>query len=404
MTLLIQPRDPLIVRDGRPFSAFPGAKARGYRFPPPQTIAGAVRGRIGSYCGYESDEAWRNLQSTVAIRGPLLYDLKAQKPLFPAPLDALLLARKEEVGPCEGRNPKVEYRLYRLAPGEIEHEALTDLPEPLTKPVMAPEDTPKDKPASMPAFWHKDAYFKWLLGRPEKHEAVEAPEELGIHGPQNEYRTHVKITPETQTAEESMLFETSGLEFLYSKGSTAQNQLSQVRELALWVHVEGTPPEDCPSAFQEALQGVFPLGGERRLTLWQRGAQTPTWFDEPPKELLNAIKETRQARLLLLTPADFNLPGNSAPFLPEDGHFGGAKVIAAAVGRPLTVSGWDLLDGKPKPSRRLAPAGSVYFVDLAEVSDIDAWVMDHWMKVLAEQPDQSRRDGYGLVVTGVWRP
>ena len=77
---------------------------------------------------------------------------------------------------------------------------------------------------------------------------------------------------------------------------------------------------------------------------------------------------------------------------------------AAAVGRPLIVSGWDMLAKKPKPSRRLAPAGSVYFVDLSGVDDIEAWVRGRWMKVLPEQPNQqSRCDGYGLAVVGVWR-
>jgi len=40
--MLIEPRDPLIVRDGRPFTNSPGARAKSLPFPLPQTLAGAT--------------------------------------------------------------------------------------------------------------------------------------------------------------------------------------------------------------------------------------------------------------------------------------------------------------------------------------------------------------------------
>ncbi|HZQ09120.1 MAG TPA: type III-B CRISPR module-associated Cmr3 family protein, partial [Anaerolineae bacterium] len=44
---LIEPRDPLIFRDGRPFNPTPGARAISLPFPYPSTLAGAVRTRVG---------------------------------------------------------------------------------------------------------------------------------------------------------------------------------------------------------------------------------------------------------------------------------------------------------------------------------------------------------------------
>ncbi len=422
MILLIQPRDPLIVRDGRPFSAFPGAKVRGYSFPPPQVVAGAVRSRVGLACGYrkEDRDKWQNLLSSIRIEGPLLLDKTDKKVLFPAPLDALLI--KTDAGkevPCEEQHPPQQrakseqagYRLYRLKPEPVTEEAQTNLPAGL-QPVFAPQNMPKAKPASMPPFWHPERFFSWLLGaNPKEGLELKEPGELGITGPATETRTHVKIEAATQTTEESMLFETSGLEFLYAKGSPntqggdspsgSSARLALLHELALLVRVSDSP-NGCPQA-AEALNGVHPLGGERRLALWEEGGEDLWPANASREEIFEAIRENKRARVILLTPADFNSEANEKPYLPPAGSFGGARIEAASIGRPLTVSGWDMLAGKPKPSRRLVPAGSVYFVDLSKVQNVETWLEEHWMKVLPEQPEQSKHDGYGLAVVGVWR-
>jgi len=401
--LTIQPRDPLIVRDGRPFYAFPGAKVRGYSFPPPQVIAGAIRSRVGFGCGYRPGEQdkdkWRGLLNQVRILGPVLFSLRTNEALFPAPLDALLVKLDSVDQNCESKPEAKQLRLYRLTPEEAGGDVATNLPEPLERPVFAPAEMPKSKPEPMPAFWRKRHFDNWLLGDPATSLEIDEPTELGITGPEVEYRTHVKIDPNLQTAAESMLYETSGLQFLHRAGNT----ITDVEELALFVQVVGEGlSADCAAAMENSLSGVHPLGGERRLALWGARAE-PAWPEKPPKEIVGEVKSSKRARLLLLTPADFNTDGNDLPFIPQSGMFGRAKTVAAAVGRPITVSGFDLAKGSPKPGRRLAPAGSVYFVDLGNVENIEAWVEEHWMKVLPEQPEQSQRDGYGLTAVGVWR-
>jgi CRISPR-associated protein Cmr3 len=44
---IMEPHDPLLVRDGRPFGSNPGARARSLLFPFPSTIAGGMRTRAG---------------------------------------------------------------------------------------------------------------------------------------------------------------------------------------------------------------------------------------------------------------------------------------------------------------------------------------------------------------------
>jgi len=71
-TLLIRPRGGMLVRDGRPFAATPGARAASLAWPLPSTIAGALRTRIGDDLGFD----WRNggpeRALRLAVAGPLL--------------------------------------------------------------------------------------------------------------------------------------------------------------------------------------------------------------------------------------------------------------------------------------------------------------------------------------------
>ena len=45
---IIEPRDPLVFGDGKPFSAVPGSRAKSLPFPHPSTVAGAMRTRSGT--------------------------------------------------------------------------------------------------------------------------------------------------------------------------------------------------------------------------------------------------------------------------------------------------------------------------------------------------------------------
>ena len=387
--LQIVPHDPLIFRDGRPFSAFPGAKVRGFPFPMPQTLAGAVRGRIGEARGYKPGEArWDALKKEVPVHGPLLFDRKNGEVFFPAPLDAVFM-KKEERG-----NP----RLFRLKPEAPPNGIFWNMPKGLA-PLMG--DLPEGKPESMPNFWRWKHYARWLLEDISSEEAF-FPHELGIPSLPREYRTHVKIKPETFTAEESMLFETEGLVFLSNPSEKGEKKLSTVRELGLLARVEA---EDLPF---DALTGFRPLGGERRLAAWVWGKQEIA-VPEPPKRLFQTIQKTKRARLILVTPAYFE---SNPPYLPpmEPGHVFTladlpVKLVAAVVGRPVTVSGWDLLKNAPKPSRRLVPAESVYFIELQgepEVGTVEEWVKALWLRPLPNQREQDQRDGFGLVAVGSW--
>ncbi|MEZ0348117.1 MAG: type III-B CRISPR module-associated protein Cmr3 [Thermus sp.] len=355
--MLIEPRDPLIVRDGRPFTNSPGARARSLSFPLPQTVAGAYRTRRGLLEGLSFPEAAEEVRG-LGIRGPLLAEEGegGWRLLVPRPLDAVRLGE----------------RVYPLRPLEVPPGAGCNLPEGLV-PVGLPSPSLKEKPGSLPAFWYWESFLDWLL-----QDAPQDFEPKGHAGPEREVRTHVALS-EWGAAREGALFQTSGLEFA-RKEKGAFRRLA----LALW-------PED-----GKDLEGVYPLGGERRLAYWRRGGPP---LPPLPEAVLAGLLRHRAARVVLLTPGFFR-----GAYLPEGKAFFGAEAVAAVVGRPVVVSGFDLAKERPKPSRRAVPAGSVYFLRLPEAwgeGEVRAFAERVWMQNLSEE-DQDRKDGYGLAALGVW--
>jgi CRISPR-associated protein Cmr3 len=73
---------------------------------------------------------------------------------------------------------------------------------------------------------------------------------------------------------------------------------------------------------------------------------------------------------------------------------------AAITPRPEVVSGWDMAQKRPKPTRRLVPAGGVYFVRLdGDEASINRWLDATWWQCVSDD-EQARRDGFGLCVIG----
>lgn len=384
-TLVIEPRDSLLVRDARPFSRDPGARARSLDFPFPSTLAGAVRTRLGADGEGIFQPEKRQEVLGIGMRGPLLCRLDhGGKPtgwLAPAPADAVLFQQ-------EGGSVRRE----RLAPLSLPEGAQTDLGDLL--PLGFANPLPAKPYGAAPRFWNWEGpsgLGAWLEA--PSSGGVQA-ETLGLRGLTREARVHVTVSRETGTAVEGHLFSTEGLRFSVREGTGGDEfgggALSEVRRLALVLGV------DHPEV--ERLRGVAPLAGERRLCAWR--AVSVEW-PALPGSLEKALLKSRCARLVLLTPGLFD-----QGWRPSDQRLGppGTRLVAAAVRRAEVVAGWDLALNKPKPSRRVAPAGSVYFVRLPDQmpeADLKAWLRDHWFGNLCDQP-QDNLDGFGLHVVGSW--
>src|SRR6266700_6893568 len=101
ITWIIEPHDPLIVRDGRPFGPDPSARAISLSFPFPSTTTGGVRTREGLKADGRFDVSQIERVKQIKVRGPLLVQVapgedKIERWLVRAPADALLLESEKK--------------------------------------------------------------------------------------------------------------------------------------------------------------------------------------------------------------------------------------------------------------------------------------------------------------------
>lgn len=128
------------------------------------------------------------------------------------------------------------------------------------------------------------------------------------------------------------------------------------RDVGFLAAVHGAVP---PSA------GMLRFGGDGRgaaLHAAEHSPQQPDW---------EAIAGARCCRIVLTTPGLFTqgwlLPGVTAESqLSLHGITG--RLVCAAVPRAEVISGWDLARYQPKTAERVAPSGSVYWIDDLEAT------------------------------------
>lgn len=366
---IIEPRDPLIVRDGRPFGNTPGVRATSLPFPMPATVAGAMRTRAGLNSDGVFDRSRVNEVKQIGLYGPLLAQVADDDTLSwfaPTPSDALMLESK--------KNNTIQ--LKPLVPLVKSNDVMCDLPNDLALVGMQSVDPAKPY-SDAPRFWHWEHFTNWLCC--PNVQTVD-PKTVGLHGFEREIRTHVRVGSETQTADPGALFQTQGLEFTTKAGRS---------RLAIGIATSAT------------LQpGFGALGGERRVVCWRTSkAALPVI----PHELSKQIAEDKACRVILLTPAYFD-EGYRPRYLLETHYDIKPTLIAAAIQRPQTVSGWDYERKEAKPTKRLAPAGTVFFLRFDAEASLDAinnWVHKMWLTCVSDK-EQDRLDGAGMVAIGVW--
>lgn len=341
--LFIEPSDVWLFRDSRPFAAGEGHGAVTIYPPAPFTVQGALRSwllgqEIVDWRAFreQSDKAAQTMAVRIghppragvagslgafSMRGPFRARLTGGRAeiLYPTPLDIY----------------HVEKGQWRaLQPAKT--TAVMDWGAGLSPLLPDPAD-PNDKPDEEPgATLTHDSFLDYLDGR-----------RFGL-------LTGSEMTPESRL----------GIAMDYDAGRAADSML-YLAEFARLPSATGTERygllvevDDAPGWPE---QGVISMGGEARASLVRKLAAIEA--PEPPA----ALASGESFKIVLLTPAWFD--GGRQPQGGDWASFFGApaaanlRCVAAAVGRPLYLGGWDAARGGHKPLRGFVPPGSVFYFE-----------------------------------------
>ncbi|MDY0072350.1 MAG: type III-B CRISPR module-associated protein Cmr3 [Thauera sp.] len=352
-TRFITPLDVLFLRGNQSFGE-PGSYGDSVMPPWPSVAAGAIRSRMLTDAGIDLAAFGRGDAAHAELGTPSdpgTFVLHAFQVAWRVDDTVeILVAPPADLFITADENNQDKAHAHRLTPTRIHSGIETSSTLPLL-PVLA--QAGRSKAAS--GWWLKQGgWQKYLCGQ-------EVPSEDLIHAGKlwsMDERVGVGLDNSTRSAEDGKLFTNRAVAMKPGVGFVAA--------------ISGaTPPAT----------GLLRLGGDGRAAHIESAAIQ--W----PEPNYAAIAEQGRCRLVLISPGLFAqgwLPngctqeGNALRF---DLHGVKARLVAASVARSEVVSGWDLARWQPKPAQRLAPSGSVY-----------------WLEDLQAEPEALRK----LVAHGLW--
>lgn len=376
-TVRLEPRDPVIVRDGRPFSSDPGAQAVSLDWPLPSTLSGALRTRIGNDNNFNWKNGGPDKARKISIQGPLMICSKDTDSDNNENWSVYLAAPADAV-PYEKDDQK---KLMTLSPYSIPESAGCNLPEGIL-PLHVGEEF---KPIPGYSYWSLDDIVSWMCGT-----KTSLPTSF-MSKLERETRTHVGVNADSGTSEEGKLFSTMSICF---------NDVHLTKEKVKSACVGMLAKIVADDNIKINAPGFIHFGGEKRVS---RLADGNSLWPEFPKQYKSCNYDSR-LKLLMATPGIF--ADGWKPGWLKDGSIPGIegiklKLVSAAINRKSPVSGWDMVTKKPKKVRYMAPAGCVYFFEVVEGKLTPEVMKKLWLSSICDDP-QDNRDGFGIVIPGIW--
>lgn len=368
----IEPLDVLFLRGNQLFGEA-GSYGEALMPPWPSVAAGALRSRILAGDGidltaFAAGSIAHPQLGTPAQPGSFVlqhFQLARSKPdgsdvetIHPLPAD-LLVTQDQDAPPS----------IAALKPTVLHPTIATSSPLPLV-PVLAQSGRSK---ASTGWWLRQSGWHKYLQGQmPEAADLVHS-KDLWAY----DERIGIGLDESTRSAAEGKLYTARAVAFKEGVGFA--------------VAVAG-------AALPE--QASLRLGGDGRAA--HLHSAHITW----PAPDYAAIAQAGRCRLVLTSPGIFD-DGWRLPGMGADGQLTlpglSAKVVAAAVNRADTISGWDLAQHQPKPAQKAAGSASVYWLqELQATPEALGKLVAHGLWSQPCEDAARRAEGFNRFALAAW--
>lgn len=344
IAISLRPLDLLFFRGGRPFTAgLPGYST----LPTPQALLGLVRTLLLERNGADF-RAMRGIADPAAAFAaagcPWLASVSVRGPFLRQPQHGLALPAPASLALNSEGRPHLFQPLDLAPPGWTP-------PFPDARPLHSREIRSK----TGPQFLSQEGLALFLSGKPPLPEHLLNADGLFLHAE----RTGIGIDPKTLATEEGVIYTT--------------HKLTLRPGVSFYAEIHGLP-EDQRRFFPKDKETLSPWGGERHHVAISQVS---------PVQWPSAPAAAGGRSLAYLAAPCFDLAAGIPSALPP------AAVRAAATVGPVSLSGWDLVKGGPKPARFGIGAGSVFFLENAT------------LPASLSAPADSLA-GYGFSLKGTW--
>lgn len=374
--LRIDPFDSLFFRDGRPFNAANRAQSG---LPSPQTLAGAVWNFLLVQSGFNFRNIRRVAGTTATMKETLRKagaDQGVIESRFRGPFLALFDDESGKVEPLLAmpaslaRAKPIVGGWTRATPAH--HVTGWNDPDGLLPLSFSAEPDPKPTEFLLTLTGLKEFLSG---GLPSEEEMMERGTLLAT-----DHRVGITIDPDSLATEEGQL---------YSIGLLTLNDRYRDGSWRLGLYAEILPGSGSSLEPHRHLDGApIPFGGEGKTVLvsTRNCAEWPQYDSGLERSLWYLATPT------FLRPSE-HLPRRRLPIAEAP-----ARLVSAASGGGIAVSGWDVQLNGPRPTRFAIPSGACYFLEGGPGKD-DDFLFDEDSQIR----QNLRQEGWGFALQGVWR-
>ncbi len=354
MDIRIEPLDTLFFRDGKPFTMGEDTWADSHLLPSPSVIYGALRTAVATENGILFENLPTTLKGKVTIKG-IHYRIEG-KITLPLPLDLVEYPKEEHIIKREKENKEYEVKMLEIKP----NTAIFSSSKKMIKYFLKGKNSERVESIDNGLILTTE-FEKYLSNEIEETHAYKLTDSI-----LNESKIGIGRDDSTKTSDEGSLFRTD---------------MKRGKDFEIGVNLD--------LIGYSTLSSLVRLGGEGKIINLSIARRT--------FKIANKTIDFKDNRFKIYFATDAILTDGEPDLSKLNLGKEDSKLVAACIGKPKSIGGFDMEQRIPKKMYKTVPAGSVFYYE----STIDVRFLNEKQGFLLS--DELSEQGFGIAYFGTWR-